>query len=157
MKRQDKILWTVVGILLISVAALLGYMQFFQQSQEIIERAASNPECQKTEFPCLVKLKSGGSVQLNILPQPVEVMKPLDVRIELNQIKARRVLVQFNGVGMNMGINRYIFNREQDGSYHATVTLPICIRNRMDWEAEIILEVAQGIIVVPYNFETIKK
>ena len=155
--KQDKILWIVVGILLFTVVTLLIYVQFFHQSQEIIERAALNPECKEAGFPCRVNLKNGGSVQLTISPQPVEVMKPLDVHVELNQIEAKIVVAQLNGVGMNMGINRYIFNKEQDGSYRATVTLPICVRNRMDWEAEILLETQQGIIIAPYQFETIKK
>jgi len=131
-------------------------MQFFQQKQQIIERAAINPECGLSEFPCRVKLNSGGSVQLNISPRPVVVMKPLDVQVELSKVAAKRVVAQFGGVGMNMGINRYIFKQRQDGSYQATVTLPVCIRNRMEWEAEILLETEQGIIVAPFKFETFK-
>ncbi|MCW8888898.1 MAG: hypothetical protein OQK25_07540 [Gammaproteobacteria bacterium] len=156
MMKQDRILWIVVAILLIAVVVLLSYIQFFQQKQVVIESAKFNPECQLTAFPCRVQLNSGAIVQLTISPQPVEVMKPLDVRVDLEQIEANRVVAQFNGVGMNMGINRYIFSRHQDGSYRATVTLPICVRNRMDWEAEIQLETDQGIITVPYKFETIK-
>ena len=139
------------------VVALLGYMQFFQQKQEIIERAEINPQCGLSEFPCSVRLKGGGSVELNISPQPVEVMKPLNVRIVLSQIEVRRVVAQFNGVGMNMGINRYVFKQLQDGSYQATVTLPICIRNRMEWDAEIQLESKQGIIIAPFRFEAFKQ
>ena len=155
--RKDKVLWVVVGILLIAVVAILGYAQFFQQNQEIIERAAFNPECRLNKFPCEIKLENGGRVQLDISPQPVEVLKPLDVWVELNQIEVNRIVGQFNGVGMNMGINRYVFKKEFDGSYHATVTLPICVRNRMEWEAEIFLETERGIIVAPYKFETIKQ
>ncbi|HEA26563.1 MAG TPA: hypothetical protein ENH92_05510 [Ectothiorhodospiraceae bacterium] len=157
MIKQDRVLWVVVGILLISVVTLLVYLQFFQQKQEIIERALLNPECQTAGFPCKVKLKGGGSVQLTISPQPVEVMKPLEVRIKLNQVTAKRVSAQFNGVGMNMGMNRYIFNEESNGTFLATVTLPVCIRNRMEWDAEIHLETKQGIIIAPYKFETIKQ
>lgn len=154
---QDKILWSVVGVLLLTVVALLSYLQFFQQNQEVIERAELNPDCQITAFPCTVQLEDSGSVQLNISPQPVEVMKPLDVRVELKNIKAEKVVAQFNGTGMNMGINRYIFNHQPDGGYTANVTLPICVRNRMEWNAEIHLETEQGIVVVPYKFESIKK
>lgn len=154
---KDRNLWIVVGILLVTLMTLLIYVQFFHQNQEIIERAALNPECQAVGFPCRVNLKGGGSVQLTISPQPVEVMKPLEVRIKLDQVEANRVVAQFNGVGMNMGMNRYIFNKESDGSFLATVTLPVCIRSRMEWDAEILLETEQGIIVAPYKFETIKK
>ncbi len=149
-------LWTVAGVLLLTVAVLLGYRQFFRQNQIIVEYAALNSQCRLTEFPCTVRLMSGGRVQLNISPQPVEVMKPLEVRVALENIKARSVIVQFNGVGMNMGVNRYIFNQEQDGSYRAQVTLPICIRNRMEWMAEVYLETGQGTIVFPYRFVSIK-
>ena len=155
--KQDKILWIVVGILLFTAVTLLIYVQFFHQSQEIIERATLNPECNKAEFPCSVNLKNGGSVQLTISPQPVEVMKPLKVQIKLNRVEVKRVVAQFNGVGMNMGMNRYIFSKESDGSFLATVTLPVCIRNRMEWDAEIHLETDRGIIIAPYKFETIKK
>lgn len=157
MIKQDRVLWIVVGILLIAVVALLVYLQFFQQRQEIIERAELNLKCQTAGFPCSVNLKGGGSVQLTISPQPVEVMKPLTVHIKLNQITVKRVSAQFNGVGMNMGMNRYIFNKESDGSFMATVTLPVCIRNRMEWDAEVSLETEQGIIIAPYKFETIKQ
>lgn len=157
MIKQDRILWVVVGILLITVVTLLIYVQFFHQSQEIIERAALNPECRAAGFPCRVKLKGGGSVQLTISPQPVEVMKPLKVQIKFNRVEVKRVVAQFNGVGMNMGMNRYIFSKESDGTFLATVTLPVCIRSRMEWIAEILLETEKGIIVVPYKFETIKK
>ncbi len=157
MKKQDKILWAVVGALFITTAALLVYMQFFHQNQDIIERTALNPECQKNQFPCLVQLKSGGSIQFTISPQPVEVMKPFTVHIKLKQIEAKRVIAQFNGVGMNMGMNRYVFTKALDGNFIATVTLPVCIRDRMEWDAELYLETDQGIIIATYRFETIKK
>jgi len=155
--KQDKILWSIVGILLFIVVTLLLYMQFFHQNREIIERAALNLECKESGFPCMVNLNNGGSVQLTISPQPIEVMKPLKVQIKLNRVEVKRVVAQFNGVGMNMGMNRYIFSKESDGNFLATVTLPVCIRNRMEWDAEIHLETEQGIIIAPYKFETIKQ
>jgi hypothetical protein len=157
MMKQDRILWFVVAVLLISVVVLLSYIQFFKQSQEMVERVDLNPACQPSQLPCETKLHNGGDVQFDISPQPVEVMKPLDVRVELKHIKPQRVVAQFNGVGMNMGMNRYIFKKSKEGSYHATVTLPVCVRDRMDWEAEIFLETERGTIIVPFKFEAIKQ
>ncbi|MDH3354100.1 MAG: hypothetical protein OEL79_02660 [Chromatiales bacterium] len=157
MIKQDRLLWSIVGILLIAVVALLSYMQFIQKKQQIIEQAEINSECGLSQFPCVVKLKDGGSVQLDISPQPVEVLKPINIRIVLNNIDVNRVVGQFNGVGMNMGINRYIFKQKQDGSYHATVTLPVCVRNRMEWDAQISLETEQGVIIAPFRFEAFRQ
>ncbi len=79
----------------------------------------------------------------------------LDVTITGEEVDS--VEVDFAGVSMNMGFNRTHLEATDEGKFSGTITLPVCVRNRMDWEADVMLQTDMGIIVAPFRFETVRK
>ena len=57
---------------------------------------------------------------------------------------------------MNMGFNRSKLKTVAAGKFSGNIILPVCVRNRMEWEANVMLETDAGIIVAPFRFETVK-
>lgn len=62
------------------------------------------------------------------------------------------VSVDFQMVGMDMGINQYPLDRQADGQYRQTVILPVCTSTRTDWVAILNLSSTRGDFVAKIPF-----
>jgi hypothetical protein len=106
-------------------------------------------------------LPEGRQLQFSLAPQPLEVMVPLAMTVDIDSqgIPVDRVSVDFAGVDMNMGFNRPelvrvaapVTNRER---FIGPVTLPICVTGRMLWQATVLVESGRKRIAVPFRFAT---
>jgi hypothetical protein len=100
----------------------------------------------------------------------------LELQVRIDALPApRRVEVDFAGFDMDMGYNRVAlrpvgspidqeadqaadqiesqFGR-QSGTYTGSGMLPICVRDRMTWEARVLIYLSDGILDAPFRFET---
>lgn len=68
--------------------------------------------------------------------------------VEVSAPHAEQVGARFLMVGMEMGVNRYRFQREGAG-WRASVMLPACVAGRSDWLME--LEVDGQQVAVPFT------
>ena len=64
--------------------------------------------------------------------------------------------MDFAGVSMNMGYNRPRLERTAPGRWEGEGMLSVCIRERMDWEARVLLYLPGKVLAVPFRFDTIK-
>jgi type 1 fimbria pilin len=62
------------------------------------------------------------------------------------------VSVDFQMVGMDMGINSYPLTRAHDGSYAQDIILPVCTTTRTDWVAELSFSTTAGTYVAKIPF-----
>jgi len=85
------------------------------------------------------------------------VLQPLTLRVEAPGLGADAVVVDFAGVDMNMGLNRFELKPTGDGVFSGTGLLPVCIRNRMLWQATVYAEADRGLIAAPFRFETVRQ
>lgn len=60
--------------------------------------------------------------------------------------------VNFEMVGMDMGINQYPLDRQADGRYQQTIILPVCTSTRTDWVAILSLNSTKGDFVAKIPF-----
>jgi len=75
---------------------------------------------------------------------PATALKPFPISIEIDSEKTvETVMATFSMRGMDMGLNRYRFERDAQGHWHGTVTLPICVSGRSDWIAAFEMTTAQ--------------
>jgi hypothetical protein len=125
------------------------------------ERAPLNPYCDLRRSACTVQFESGGRVRLDIKPRGIPVVQPLAVEVELSALAPpERVELDFAGFDMDMGYNRVpLHPATVDGDprillYRGSAMLPICVRDRMTWEARVLLHRADGILAAPFRFET---
>ena len=110
-----------------------------------------NPACDPARTACALSLPEGGRMSFSFSPLPVPVAAPFEVRVGFDGIQAKSVTIDFTGVGMAMGLNR--FQLTGDGaSFFASASLPVCVTGRMEWQATVIAETSRQRIAVPFRF-----
>ncbi len=122
------------------------------------EKATELPlvDCDPQQTPCTATLPDGGSVTVSFEPRPVRPMQDFTLRLTSKGTTVEKAVVAFTGVDMNMGLNRFVLEPDGDG-LRGNVILPICVRNRMAWEARLRLATPAGVYELPLRFETQKQ
>lgn len=149
-------LWAGALLLLLVMLAWGGYrlsLVLFPQPTLLLPW---DPACDLAAGPCSTRLPTGGSVTFEIEPRPIPVVQPLRLHVRLESLPADEVEVDFSGIGMNMGYNRVRLQSVEPGRYQGQGMLPVCVRARMDWEAEVLISTSQGLLAVPYRFATLR-
>lgn len=142
----------MVGSFLLVVA---GNWLFARMQLETALELPHDPACDLRQGSCTSRLQ-GGKVTFGIEPRTLPVLKPLALSVSVEGVKTRRIEANFNGVDMNMGLNHAELPAAGDGKFSGTITIPVCVRNSMEWEAKVLLHTPDGIIAVPYRFWTSK-
>jgi hypothetical protein len=110
--------------------------------------------CQIKGVGCSVALGDLGAVVI----QSPSVIKPLE-KFDFSVVpgadllkKLGSVSVDFQMVGMDMGINQYPLTRQADGAYQQVIILPVCTTTRTDWLALVTFTTTEGVYVVKLPF-----
>lgn len=156
MEKRTLLMLAVSGLL---IAALLfaGYYKVeMARKNNIIARVEPDKACDLQKKACSLALPNGGQVTLEIKPRPIPLVKNLKIKVHTNDIDAEAVSVDFKGTTMNMGPNNVTLKAQHPGLYGGQGMLPVCIRNSMEWQADVYVQTGEGIIVAPFIFVTRK-
>jgi hypothetical protein len=150
-------LWGAVALLLVALLATLGYKlsPFSQPLPE--QRLELDESCDLNQTACTLSLPTGGQITLSIEPRPVPVVTPLQFAVQAKGIELEKAELDFSGVSMNMGYNRFTLKPDGSGGYTGSGILPVCIRNRMDWEASVLLTTPERVLIAPFRFVTYRQ
>ncbi len=146
----------IVALLLFGIAAVVGYKLNNATQKNVTLLAASDPDCELRSGPCHAELPSGGSIEFSIEPHSIPLMKPLSLTVSTHSIDVTTVEIDFVGIGMNMGYNRPQLKQVSNNRFEGSTTLPVCILQRMEWEARLLLETDNGTVMAPFRFYTDK-
>lgn len=147
-------LWAGVVLLALPVVGLFIY-KFSPEKPELPMTVAGLSACDLQQGPCTSTIPGLGSVTLAIAPRPIPLVEKLQLEVQTAAAGLRSVEVDFRGVDMNMGFNRFRLKPAgDDGLYKGEGMLPVCVRNRMTWEASVLLVGSENIHSVPFRFET---
>ena len=151
----NKPLWFVVVVL--SALLLLSGMHQFKrlQASRIIVNAELDRSCDLRLGTCISVMPGGGQVSLSITPDELPVLRPLKLDVSVDGISVSDVHVDFIGINLEMGYIRSSLVADSDTHYTGDIVLPVCVRSKMDWEARVMLQTDQGLVVAPYRFYTI--
>lgn len=145
----------LIDVAIIFALILLGVAGYRASSllapEDHLKLPLSACDLQKTA--CNAALPGGGSVRLELVPRPVRVVEPMEVRVDLEGVAANRVEIDFAGVGMNMGLNRQPLEKIAPGRFAGRANLPVCITGSMTWEATVLIEVGRMRAAVPFRFD----
>ncbi len=157
---QTKQLWWFVLVLVLVVLALAGqrYRQQFA-TPSVIDTVTAPKACDLTQTSCSVRFADGQELDFSLQPNPVPVLKPLRLAVQLSPPATPAVRqdieVDFVGVDMDMGFNRVKLERQDADHYTGTGVLSLCTRKRMEWEARVLLHTGKGIKMAIFPFYTI--
>ncbi len=150
---RGKILGWIGGLGAIGVGVALAVTPMVLPPAEPIEVRAESG-CDLQRGPCSAELPGGGRMTLVLTPRPVIPMRAVSVQATFDNVLAREVSVDFKGVDMNMGDNRFVLGPDGSGRFSGTASLSVCIRDRMEWDAWLLANTDQGLFTAPFRFET---
>lgn len=148
--------WLVLACLLGAILGTLAIKSRGIWEPPIAELAPAPASCDLRRGACTARFADGGRVSLLIEPTGIPLVKPLRLRALLQDMPpAPRVEVDFRGVDMDMGLNRFALEATaQPGAYQGTGMLPLCARQRMRWEARVLLFWADATRAAAFRFDT---
>ena len=150
-------IWIASGGLFAALAAAALHVAWPLLNPEVVASAPLDPRCDLRQGPCTAVLPNGGKVALGLAPSTLPLLEPLAIEVRLDGLRAFAVEVDFAGVGMNMGYNRPRLTAEGEGRYVGNTVLPVCVRQRMDWEARVLVRTPDGLMAAPFRFSTFKR
>lgn len=154
--HMERWLWGAVGLLALAVVGLFSYR--YLQSQDVLPVVSAElSSCDLQQGPCSTVIEGVGAVTLVIAPRPIPLVEPLTLKVEVAIPDVRAIDVDFSGVDMNMGYNRFRLKATETGRYEGAGMLPVCVRSRMTWEAKIMLATERVMYVVPFRFDTVAR
>lgn len=157
-RRTALLRWGGGALLVITATGLglLAYRYAPQLSTAAEVRTALDPTCSLAHRECSAEVPGGGRIRLAITPRPIPVMETIRIEVTAEDLRARSATVDFSGVDMNMGFNRYSLTPAGGGRFGGVGVLPVCSRQRMAWEATVLVETPEGRIAAPFRFETVR-
>lgn len=128
----------------VAVIAVLAGIIYFDQTRLAANTALPHLDCPDLAKGCATEL-GGRSISLGLdgLPQ---AMKPFE--LWLRAPGARMARAEFAMADMDMGLNQYTLQADNEGVWRARVTLPVCVTGRSDWLMT--LDVDGQKLVIPF-------
>lgn len=151
---SDKTLWRAAALLVaaLTVTAAIKLAPLLNPPQEI--SLPLDSACDLNQGPCAAPLPGGGRLEFAVEPRPIPVLRPLTLQVRVTGATARSVEVDFAGVDMKMAFNRPRLEPGNDGLFTGQTSLPVCVRDKMAWQATVLVESGNKRIVVPFRFDT---
>ena len=156
-----------LGALLLLLGFGAGYYLQTAPQREYLDpdiELSIDKDCELNQAACVTPVEGDGSVLFSIEPRPIYGVSPLIFTLKPmqdsigNRLEIKNAVIDLSGTEMNMGSYRFEFEAVDPGVFQAKGTLPVCIRNHMEWQAIVWLETKQqGLIKVPYIFTAAKK
>jgi len=150
------LLWGIAIFLFAALSGVAMIRVWPLLNPDVTESATADSACDLRAGPCMSSLPGGGRISLSITPQTIPVLKPLTLEVKLDGLDAGSVEVDFQGIDMNMGFNRSRLDPKGEGVYSGTATIPVCIRDAMEWEARVLARTDKGLVAAPFRFITVK-
>ncbi|MCP3849682.1 MAG: hypothetical protein GY694_05525 [Gammaproteobacteria bacterium] len=162
-KRTPQML--ILSSFLIVVILAVGYYKVeMEKKNNIIAHLEADKSCDLQKTACQLKIPDGGDVTLSIEPRPIPLVKKFSINVQTKNVVTEAVSVDFKGTTMNMGPNNVSLKKaslksttqEPQGyiQFSGQGMLPVCIRNSMEWQADVYIQTDKGVIVAPFIFVT---
>ena len=156
MNLSRTLLWGIAIFLFAALSGVAIYRVWPLLNPDVTQSATADAACDLRAGPCMSSLPGGGRISFSITPQNIPVLKPLTLEVKLDGLEASSVEVDFRGIDMNMGFNRSKLDPRGKGTYTGTGTIPVCMRDAMEWEARVLARTDTGLVAAPFRFITVK-
>ncbi len=144
----------MIGVALVGAVLVKVWPELYP---DIARSAPLDRHCDLRLAPCTSRFPGGGGVRFSITPREIPILKPLSLMVNLDRLSSERVEVDIVGISMDMGFNRTALKARGGGVFSGETTLPVCLSDRMDWEARVLIHTDDGIAAAPFRFSTFRE
>lgn len=152
----------IIGLVIITLlVANIGYQVWNNYYAMHNPQGAYREPCDLRDKACRVHMPQGRTVELGIRPRRIPSEKPVDIDINLNNIKAKQVRLSILPLAEKQIPPQHLTMEKHSGSrYRAKATLNQSDYENNEWLAIVIIESDQEgepDIAIPYKFESSQK
>lgn len=142
-------------VLLISLVA--GYFLIdFKTLQKKIQGEGSfitqNKDCDLKKEPCEVVIADGTKFTLEVFPKDIPVMEKITFKVKSSDTSLEDLSLKIYSTNMNMGSYELPLEKNSNGEYEVSSTLPACKIGGMHWNAEVQKSSLFNITGARFNF-----
>ncbi|GKW49749.1 hypothetical protein [Halomonas sp. NCCP-2165] len=142
----------LVTLLILGGASWYAMQRF--ASRDGIAWQTSDTPCDLRQAPCQATLADGSRLRFAIDGEkPIRALTPLTLRVESDAAEVRRVRVDFEGIGMEMGLHRFPLERTEPGHFAGPAQVGVCTEEVMPWRARVRVETEEGWQGAWFDFE----
>jgi len=147
---KNKIFFT---FLLLEILLVLGILAYFFLDSSMIYKYIygdvtfyqSSKQCDLHVKSCSVDIPQFGSIELDIEPKAIPLMKPLTFTVTLSkELSDSELNLHIYATNMNMGYYDVKMKKISRHSYQAKTTLSSCVVGGMIWRVEVVLTHESG-------------
>lgn len=152
---RPPLLRLLVLLTLGAVTIALWYLtSYLLRDMGQVRRYPESQGCQLSAGPCMAELGDQRQLTLDLgVRGEIRALQRMPLEVSLQGVKAERVMVDFVGRDMDMGLHRYPLSLEADGRYRGEAQIPICTETVMPWRARVVIETADGKLGSGFDFE----
>lgn len=155
--NPPSVLWILVLAVVLGSAGVVAWQLGPMLEPPPALTAPVNASCDIKAGPCTDTFLDGTRVRFEIRPTGIPLVTPLELDVRVEGVEPSAVQVDFAGYDMDMGFNRTSLRPSgEPGHFTGTGMLPICVRDRMTWEAKVLLETSRGLLAAPFRFVTFR-
>ena len=145
-------LFTIVSI--VGVFIIIYFVgQFFRDIDNSAEQVIyiDSPECNPAISSCR-SVFDNGEIIFRFLQQP-SALTPFDVEVQTRGFDAAKVSIAFSMNNMDMGLNVFSLDYQENKIWRVNAVLPVCSLARGDWIAELRVKYKDKVFRTDYAFE----
>ena len=162
-RQQKSRIWQFVFLFLLALSFIVAQrygnelLKLVTDSSEA--RQVTPPPCNLNRERCQVFITTAAASEspwlFSITPHPIPVSAPLILTLSpperLEQAPAA-VWVDLTGDDMDMGLIRISLQKNADGNWTGTGSIPVCVTGTMRWRARLHLQMAQASVQADWLF-----
>lgn len=151
----------IVAVLVFALGLSASFLyQRYQLMQDVLFQAELDPDCDLKQSACSSKIFENGSISFSVTPKTIPLLEPLILDVSVKGFEFESAKVVFVGLNMDMGLNQAelkTIKRAGDITIlQGKHIIPVCIKDKMEWEARVYLYNDKGYVMAPFRFTTVK-
>jgi len=152
LNKQSLSIVVMLAFLVVPVI-IFAFFVWRETSLDAVETGVVDSSCDLHSATCEARFNHGGSLMLSVNPRPITPLTQLDLEVQLVNMDAQQVLVDFQGIGVDMGFYRPELKINNDSLYSGQASLSVCTLDKMLWQATVIVKSEKGMMIAPFRFE----
>ncbi|NNJ91036.1 MAG: hypothetical protein HKP55_05125 [Gammaproteobacteria bacterium] len=151
--NKQKLSVVVMAAFLIVPVIIFAFFVWRETTLDAVETGVVDSTCDVHNATCEARFNHGGRLLFSMNPRPIKPLTQLELQVQLSNMNAQQVLVDFQGIGIDMGFYRPELKRDNDGFFSGQASLSVCTLDKMLWQATVIVKSEKGVMIAPFRFE----